>query len=94
MNAIDTNIWIYRHDARDPNKHAVAKNLIANARPLALPWPVGCEFIAASRKLVPLGFDEPKAWAALLKMGTVVTKRQRPCFSLTRISLAFTVRSR
>ncbi len=65
MNAIDTNIWIYRYDARDPKKHSVAKNLISTVRPLALPWQVGCEFIAASRKLAHLGFDEAKAWAAL-----------------------------
>src|SRR5438105_4395505 len=65
MNVIDTNIWIYSHDARDPQKQAVAQGLIASLRALALPWQVGCEFIAASRKLVPLGFDETKAWSAL-----------------------------
>jgi predicted nucleic acid-binding protein len=68
MNVIDTNIWIYRHDTRDPQKRLVAKNLISTVRPLALPWQVGCEFIAASRNLVPLGFDEAKAWTALASM--------------------------
>lgn len=68
MNAIDTNIWIYSHDDRDLHKQLVAQQLIASVRPLALPWQVGCEFIAASRKLAALGFDEAKAWLALAKM--------------------------
>jgi predicted nucleic acid-binding protein len=73
MNVIDTNIWIYRHDTRDPQKHLVAKKLISTIRPLALPWQVGCEFIAATRKLAPLGFDEVDAWAALADMQSIVT---------------------
>jgi predicted nucleic acid-binding protein len=31
---------------------------------LALPWQVGCEFVAASRKLAAVGFTESQAWAA------------------------------
>ena len=73
MNAIDTNIWIYRHDTRDPQKQLVAANVISTVRPLALPWQVGCEFIAASRKLAPLGFDEAMAWTALAKMQAIAT---------------------
>jgi len=73
MNVIDTNIWIYRHDTRDPQKRLVAKNLISTVQPMALPWQVGSEFIAASRKLIPLGFDEAKAWAALAKMQAMAT---------------------
>jgi hypothetical protein len=68
MNAIDTNVWLYSHDTRDAHKQAVAQSLIANLRSLALPWQVGCEFIAASRKLAPLGFDAGQAWAALADM--------------------------
>ena len=68
MNAIDTNIWLYSHDPRDPHKHLVAQQLIAMARPLALPWQVGCEFIAGSRKLAAQGFNLPNAWLALAKM--------------------------
>ncbi len=41
---------------------------MATTRPLALLWQVGCEFIAASRKLAPLGFTEDQAWAALAAM--------------------------
>jgi predicted nucleic acid-binding protein len=68
MNAIDTNVWIYSHDGRDPAKQLVAQELIASVRPLALPWQIGCEFLAASRKLAAHGFDEAKAWQALAHM--------------------------
>ena len=68
MNAIDTNVWIYSHDIRDAHKQAVAQGLIANLRSLALPWQIGCEFIAASRKLAPLGFYAAHAWTALADM--------------------------
>jgi len=65
MNAIDTNIWIYCHDRRVPKKQAIARSVVEEARPLALIWQVGCEFIAASRKLVDSGFSEQEAWDAL-----------------------------
>jgi predicted nucleic acid-binding protein len=68
MNVLDTNIWLYSHDTRDPHKQAIAQQLIAAARPLALPWQVGCEFVAASRKLNVSGFTETHAWAALARM--------------------------
>jgi predicted nucleic acid-binding protein len=68
MNALDTNGWLYSHDTRDPRKQALAQQLIATTRPLALPWQVGCEFVAASRKLAAAGFTEAHAWAALAAM--------------------------
>jgi len=68
MNAIDTNVWLYSHDTRDPRKQAIAQQLIASTRPLALPWQVGCEFLAASRKLASVGFTEAQAWDALVDM--------------------------
>lgn len=68
MNAIDTNIWIYSHDRRDAEKQRVAKRLIATLDPLALLWQVGCEFIAAARKLDPFGFSLQDAWDALADM--------------------------
>src|SRR5262249_49087205 len=46
----------------------LAQQLIAAVRPLALPWQVGCEFVAASRKLAVTGFRETQAWAALSAM--------------------------
>ena len=70
MNALDTNVWLYSHDSRDSVKQASAQHLIASTRPLALPWQVGCEFIAASRKLASVGLTEPQAWAALAAMQT------------------------
>lgn len=68
MNVIDMNIWLYSHDTRDLRKQTIAQQLIATLRPMALPWQVGCEFIAGSRKLAPQGFDEAKAWLALSAM--------------------------
>ena len=65
MNAIDTNLWLYSHDTRDPRKQSLAQQLIASVRPLALPWQVGCEFISASRKLAVVGFTQSPAWASL-----------------------------
>src|SRR5262249_2700678 len=68
MNALDTNVWLYSQDVRDPRKQGLAQQLIAALRPLALPWQVGCEFIATSRKLTAAGFTEAQAWAALTVM--------------------------
>ena len=68
MNVIDTNIWLYAHDTRDAQKQRFAQSVIAQTQALVLPWQVGCEFIAASRKLAPLGFDETLAWKALEQM--------------------------
>jgi predicted nucleic acid-binding protein len=71
MNVLDTNIWLYSHDTRDLHKQSIAQRLIATVRPLALPWQVGCEFVAASRKLAPIGFAESQAWLALTAMRTL-----------------------
>jgi predicted nucleic acid-binding protein len=71
MNVIDTNVWLYSHDTRDPRKQRLAQQLVATTRPLALPWQVGCEFVAASRKLTVAGFTEAQAWAALTLMRAV-----------------------
>jgi predicted nucleic acid-binding protein len=68
MNALDTNIWLYCHDTRDALKQATAQSLVASTRPLALPWQVGCEFVAATRKLSSVGFTEAQAWDSLALM--------------------------
>jgi predicted nucleic acid-binding protein len=68
MNAIDTNIWVYCHDARDGEKQRAAQQLIETAESMALPWQVGCEFIAAARKLQPFGFTQEEAWQSLEDM--------------------------
>lgn len=61
MNAVDTNILIYVHDPRDANKQSTAVFLLDSVPDLALLWQVACEYIAASRKLVPFGYDLSKA---------------------------------
>lgn len=68
INILDTNSWLYVHDSRDPLKQSIARQLVASVRPLLLPWQVGCEFVAASRKLSAVGFSEALAWAALSTM--------------------------
>jgi predicted nucleic acid-binding protein len=68
MNAIDTNIWVYCHDSRDAEKQQLAQQLVETAGPTALLWQVGCEFIAAARKLQPFGFAEEHAWQSLEDM--------------------------
>jgi predicted nucleic acid-binding protein len=73
MNAIDTNIWLYRHDKRDLHKQEVARRLIEDARPWVLPWQVGCEFLAAARKLEPFGFTADDAWAVLADMQVIAS---------------------
>lgn len=82
MNAIDTNIWLYSHDVRDPVKQRIAQDLIATIRQLALPWQVGCEFIAASRKLVAAGLTESRAWDALDAMQAMSDSVLLPVTSL------------
>jgi predicted nucleic acid-binding protein len=79
MNVVDTNVWIYIHDHRDPLKNQQAIALIARVRPnLLLPWQVGCEFLAASRKLQPLGFTNDQAWRALEQMRIAAQKVVMP----------------
>jgi predicted nucleic acid-binding protein len=97
MNAHDTNIWIYTHDNRDPAKQLKAQQVIAGTRPFALLWQVGCEFLAASRKLQPLGFTEDQAWQALTAMQAAAALTLFPDASVwaearslqTRYSLSF-----
>ena len=61
MNAVDTNILIYVHDPRDPIKQTVASELVLSLADGLLLWQVVCEFLSASRKLAPLGFDFDRA---------------------------------
>jgi predicted nucleic acid-binding protein len=68
MNAIDTNVWIYCHDSREPVKQQIAQCLVETVNPVVLLWQVGCEFIAASRKLEPFGFTREQAWQSLADM--------------------------
>lgn len=65
MNAVDTNVLIYARDPRDPVKWHKARELGHNMPDGALLWQVGCEFLAASRKLTPIGYTQAQAWREL-----------------------------
>lgn len=62
MNAVDTNILIYVNDPRDPAKQRVATSLITELVDGVLLWQVATEYLAASRKLEPLGYDKTQAY--------------------------------
>jgi predicted nucleic acid-binding protein len=68
MNAVDTNILIYVHDYRETDKREIAESLIETLTDGVLLWQVACEYIAASRKLEPLGYNRQKAWEDLRKL--------------------------
>jgi len=73
MNAVDTNVLLYVHDPRDPIKQAKATALVASLTNVALIWQVACEYVAASRKLAPLGFRQEDAWRELSRLETIWT---------------------
>ncbi|MGD9855323.1 MAG: PIN domain-containing protein [Planctomycetaceae bacterium] len=73
MNAVDTNVLIYAHDPRDPAKHSTADALIQSVPDGVLLWQVACEYLAASRKLAPLGYDSQAAWQDIIDLRTVWT---------------------
>ncbi len=62
MNAVDTNILIYINDPRDPVKQRIAASLILSLEDCVLLWQVACEYLAASRKLEPFGYDRAQAY--------------------------------
>lgn len=59
MNAVDTNILIYAHDARDPVKQTKARDLlnqlVASSPPTRLLWQVLGEFLKQLRRWNGLG---------------------------------------
>ena len=73
MNAVDTNILLYVHDPRDPAKQAAAVSLLQSLSDGVLLWQVACEYLAASRKLEPLGYSRSKAWQDLQDLHRVWT---------------------
>ena len=62
MNAVDTNVLIYVHDPRDFTKQVTASNLLQSLTDGVLLWRVACEYLAASRKLVPFGYNLTQAY--------------------------------
>ena len=64
MNAVDTNVLLYVHDPRDVTKQVTASNLLQSLTDGVLLWQVACEYLAASRKLVPFGYNLTQAYQA------------------------------
>jgi predicted nucleic acid-binding protein len=62
MNAVDTNVLLYVHDPRDRDKQVKAAAMLQSLTDGVLLWQVACEYIAASRKLEPLGYNRAQAW--------------------------------
>ena len=62
MNAVDTNVLLYVHDPRDVTKQVTASNLLQSLTDGVLLWQVACEYLAASRKLVPFGYNLTQAY--------------------------------
>ncbi len=73
MNAVDTNVLIYAHDARDPRKQSTAVSLIQSQADGALLWQVACEYLSASRKLEPQGYSLQQAWQDIRDLQSVWT---------------------
>lgn len=61
MNAADTNILFYAKDPRDAEKQQTAREVIDSLQNGVLFWQVACEFVAASRKLEPFGYNRQTA---------------------------------
>jgi predicted nucleic acid-binding protein len=96
MNAVDTNVLVYAHDPREPEKQAAAISLIESLTDAALLWQVACEYISANKKLEPLGYSREQAWqdvrelrlvwAAVLPSWEVADRAQQ---LMDRYSLAY-----
>jgi predicted nucleic acid-binding protein len=86
MNAVDTNVLIYVQDPRDPVKQATATALVQSMPDGALLWQVANEYLAASRKLVPFGYNHAQAfqdinnwrkvWTTILPTWAVMEKAE------------------
>jgi len=96
MNAVDTNVLIYAWDPRDPVKQQTANDLLDAITDGILLWQVAIEFLAASRKLVPFGFNLTAAFDEIrdtLTVWKLVTPNENILDSvedlIARFSLAF-----
>jgi predicted nucleic acid-binding protein len=61
MNAVATNVLIYVHDDREPEKNVLARELIDRLEEGVLVWQVACEYVVAARKLAPQGYTPQDA---------------------------------
>lgn len=73
MNAVDTNVLIYAHDSRDPQKQSTSVSLIRSQTDGILLWQVACEYLAASRKLESQGYNLQQAWQDIHDLQSVWT---------------------
>jgi predicted nucleic acid-binding protein len=73
MNAVDTNVLIYAHDSRDPQKQTTAVSLIQSQVDGVLLWQVACEYLSASRKLESQGYSLQQAWQDIHDLRSVWT---------------------
>jgi predicted nucleic acid-binding protein len=73
MIAVDTNILLYVHDPRDPDKQGTAASLIRSLTDGILVWQVACEYLSASRKLEPFGYSRAQAWQDIYDLRRVWT---------------------
>lgn len=86
MNAVDTNVLIYVQDPRDPDKQTTAATLVSTLPDGVLLWQVANEYVAASRKLEPFGYNRAQAfrdisnwrrvWATALPDWTVMDRAE------------------
>jgi predicted nucleic acid-binding protein len=72
MNAVDTNILIYVQDPRDPAKQKICADLLKNLVDQVLLYQVACEFLAASRKLVPFGYSLDQSFQDIDEMSRLI----------------------
>jgi predicted nucleic acid-binding protein len=71
MNAVDTNILIYINDPRNPAKQVISASLVSAMTDGVLIWQVACEYLAASRKLEPFGYDRKQAYQYIRELQQV-----------------------
>ena len=85
MNAVDTNVLVYVHDPRYPDKQAMAHAVVSSLPDGILLWQVACEYLSASRKLSQFGFDRTDALADI--RGLMRSWRlELPHWSITEIA--------
>ena len=73
MTAVDTNILLYIHDPRVPEKQMAADSLVRSLSDGVLLWQVACEYVAASSKLAPFGYPRAQAWQDIHELRQVWT---------------------
>jgi predicted nucleic acid-binding protein len=84
MTVLDTNVLLYAHDPRDQSKQQLAIQLIQSVSDGVLMWQVACEYLAASAKLEPFGYNRGQAWQDIEELQTVWTSIVPPWSAINR----------